>query len=261
MDTMKIEQVRQVVIDSVEYVRSSDVSAFYADLADKQATQFTILISVLCGIVVIVIGATWWWNYKGAKQQIKEEVETLKTSLVRMLRLQLRDLEKQQQAFNKQYNSDKISLEESLKDYVEKESKETEERLKGQIDTYEQDHKNALNNLQNDTMSAIKMDRAELSRLFALYNASQKNYMSSIPWFLNAAKLYKELEEEEILGHMIRALRNNVNEIENPRKNDDIDTLIKNAKETIPPLMKTEKDEIISKLEKLKKKQEKNESK
>ena len=86
MDTLKVEQVRQVVIDSVKYVRSSDVSAFYADLADKQATQFTILISVLCGIIVIVIGATWWWNYRGAKQQIKDEVDNLKMSLVRMLR-------------------------------------------------------------------------------------------------------------------------------------------------------------------------------
>ena len=131
MDTMKIEQVRQVVIDSVEYVRSSDVSAFYADLADKQSTQFTILISVLCGIIVIVIGATWWWNYIGAKQQIKDEIENLKASLVRMLRLQIREFEKQQQAFNQQYESEKVTLEESLKEYVEKESKVIEEKLKG----------------------------------------------------------------------------------------------------------------------------------
>ncbi len=41
MDTLKVEQIRQVVIDSVKYVRSSDVSAFYADLADKQATQYS----------------------------------------------------------------------------------------------------------------------------------------------------------------------------------------------------------------------------
>lgn len=261
MDTMKIEQVRQVVIDSVEYVRSSDVSAFYADLADKQSTQFTILISVLCGIIVIVIGATWWWNYIGAKQQIKDEIENLKASLVRMLRLQVRDFEKQQQAFNQQYNSDKITLEESLKEYVEKGSKEIEERLKGQIDTYEADQNKALSNLQKDTESKIKMDRAELSRLFALYTTSQKSYMSSIPWLLNAAKLYKELEEEEILGHVIRALRDNLQEVETINKDKNIDSLIKDVKETIPPLMQTEKDEIISKLEELKKKQEKNESK
>lgn len=163
MDTLKVEQVRQVVIDSVKYVRSSDVSAFYADLADKQATQFTILISVLCGIIVIVIGATWWWNYRGAKQQIKDEVDNLKMSLVRMLRLQVRDFEKQQQAFNQRYDTDKITLEESLKKYVEEKSKEIEERSKGQIDNYEADHNKALSDLQKNTESKIKMDRAELS--------------------------------------------------------------------------------------------------
>ena len=255
MDTLKVEQVRQVVIDSVKYVRSSDVSAFYADLADKQATQFTILISVLCGIIVIVIGATWWWNYRGAKQQIKDEVDNLKMSLVRMLRLQVRDFEKQQQAFNQRYDTDKITLEESLKDYVEKDSKETEERLKGQIDTYEADHNKALSDLQKDTESKIKKDRAELSRLFALYNTSQKSYMSSIPWLLNAIKLYKELEEEKILGIAIRALRNNIKEVETISKDEDIDRLIKDVNKTIPPLMQTEKDEILNKLEELKKKQ------
>ena len=255
MDTLKVEQVRQVVIDSVKYVRSSDVSAFYADLADKQATQFTILISVLCGIIVIVIGATWWWNYRGAKQQIKDEVDNLKMSLVRMLRLQVRDFEKQQQAFNQRYDTDKITLEESLKKYVEEKSKEIEERSKGQIDNYEADHNKALSDLQKNTESKIKMDRAELSRLFALYTTSQHNYRSSISWLLNAAKLYKELEEEEILGHVIRALRNNIEEVDTISK-EDIDNLIKDVKETIPPLMQTEKDEILSKLKELKKKQE-----
>ena len=255
MDTLKVEQIRQVVIDSVKYVRSSDVSAFYADLADKQATQFTILISVLCGIIVIVIGATWWWNYRGAKQQIKDEVDNLKMSLVRMLRLQVRDFEKQQQAFNQRYDTDKITLEESLKKYVEEKSKEIEERSKRQIDNYEADHNKALSDLQKNTESKIKMDRAELSRLFALYTTSQQNYRASISWLLNAAKLYKEREEEEILGHVIRALRNNIEEVDTISK-EDIDNLIKDVKETIPPLMQTEKDEILSKLKELKKKQE-----
>ena len=255
MDTLKIEQVKQVVMDSVEYVRSSDVSAFYADLADKQATQFTILISVLCGIIVIVIGATWWWNYRGAKQQIKDEIENLKASLVRMLRLQVRDFEKQLQAFNQKYDSDKIALEGATKEFVEKELKDIEERLKGQIDTYEAEHNKALSDLQKDTESEIKMDRAELSRLFALYTTSQKSYKASISWLLNAAKLYKELEKEEILGHVIRALRNNVKEVDTISK-EDVDSLIKDVKETIPPLMQTEKDEILSKLEELKKKQD-----
>lgn len=255
MDSLKIEQVRQVVIDSVEYVRRSDVAAFYADLVDKQATQFTILISVLCGIIVIVIGATWWWNYRDAKQQIKDEIETLKTSLVRMLRLQVREFEKKQQTFSQQYDSDKIALEEATKDNIEKGLKDIEERLKGQIDSYEEDHNKAIENLQKNTESAVKMDRAELSRLFALYTTSQKSYKSSISWLLNAAKLYKELEEEEILGHVIKALRNNVKEVDTISK-EEIDSFIKDVRETIPPLMQTEKDEILSKLEELKEKSE-----
>ena len=79
--------------------------------------------------------------------------------------------------------------------------------------------------------------------------------MSSIPWLLNAIKLYKELEEEKILGIAIRALRNNIKEVETISKDEDIDRLIKDVNKTIPPLMQTEKDEILNKLEELKKKQ------
>ena len=72
---------------------------------------------------------------------------------------------------------------------------------------------------------------------------------------MNAIKLYKELEEEKILGIAIRALRNNIKEVETISKDEDIDRLIKDVNKTIPPLMQTEKDEILNKLEELKKKQ------
>jgi len=40
MDSISVEQVKSIVVDTVEYVKCTDVTAFYADLAEKQATQF-----------------------------------------------------------------------------------------------------------------------------------------------------------------------------------------------------------------------------
>ncbi len=56
MDTLY--NIPSNVNDTIEYMMRTDVIAFYSDLMDKQATQFTILISVVSAVFVIAIGAT-----------------------------------------------------------------------------------------------------------------------------------------------------------------------------------------------------------
>ena len=136
MDTIKIEQTKKIVIDSVEYIRSSDVSAFYADLADKQATQFTILISIICGIVVFIIGATWWWNYRGAKQQISEEISMNKETLMRLFRQQAKKVNDILRNYEQKYKNDKIELQKSINNQIDQKSRHTQHELKEVIESF-----------------------------------------------------------------------------------------------------------------------------
>ena len=47
----------------------------YKTILQQEISNHTIFITVLLGIVVILLGATWWWNKSGATKEIKTEVE------------------------------------------------------------------------------------------------------------------------------------------------------------------------------------------
>jgi hypothetical protein len=47
----------------------------YKQLLEQERANNTIFISALFGIVVILIGATWWWNKNGATRYINKEIE------------------------------------------------------------------------------------------------------------------------------------------------------------------------------------------
>ena len=47
----------------------------YKTILQQEISNHTIFITVLLGIVVILLGATWWWNKSGATKEIKAEVE------------------------------------------------------------------------------------------------------------------------------------------------------------------------------------------
>lgn len=76
----------RTTIDTMALMDSSKVAEFYADMMEKQATQFTILISVLCVVVAGLTLVTLWWNIKGAKQQIAEESENNKRVFQRLFK-------------------------------------------------------------------------------------------------------------------------------------------------------------------------------
>ena len=205
MDTLKVEQVRQVVIDSVKYVRSSDVSAFYADLADKQATQFTILISIICGIVVFIIGATWWWNYRGAKQQISEEISTNKETLMRLFRQQSKNINNILRNYEQKYKNDKTELQKSINNQIDKKTKHSQHTLKESFDSFEKSQKEELEKSQKSVEKQIKQDQAELSRIFALHCASTNSKYSSLLVYLSNSLLGKSLSKE-VVNRRFRSL-------------------------------------------------------
>lgn len=47
----------------------------YKKLLEQEISNHTIFVSVLLGIVILVIGSTWWWNKYGALKEIEAEVE------------------------------------------------------------------------------------------------------------------------------------------------------------------------------------------
>ena len=47
----------------------------YKTILQQEVSNHTIFITVLLGIVIILLGATWWWNKSGASKEIKAEVD------------------------------------------------------------------------------------------------------------------------------------------------------------------------------------------
>ena len=54
---------------------TDNLTEVYKILLEQEISNHNIFITVLLGIVVILLGATWWWNKSGANKEIKEEVE------------------------------------------------------------------------------------------------------------------------------------------------------------------------------------------
>lgn len=259
MDTIinDFEQVRKIVIDTVTYVKYNDVSAFYSDLADKQATQFTILISVLCGIVVVLIGATWWWNFRGAKKQISEEIEIQKNTMKRWLNLKMKKMEESQIGFNQEFQQSKILLQKSINNQIDRKSKNTEENLTKYIQTYKDEQKKELDDFQNEIKLKVMVEQAELSRIFALHCFSTKSYLTAFTWFLDAAKLYKETDYEQMFGTCIKASIETIKKVEPSDLSGqewNTDEIIKEVQEIVPLVMSEEKKELLQYIKELKKK-------
>jgi len=74
---------------------TENYTEIYKTILEQEISNHTIFITVLLGIVVILLGATWWWNKSGATKEIKDEVakrfEKEKKKLRKELELELAD--------------------------------------------------------------------------------------------------------------------------------------------------------------------------
>jgi len=151
----------EVVRDTISVLRTDQVVDFYQDMMDKQASQFTILISVLCGVFACITFVTLWWNYKGAKQQIAEEGENNK------------------RAFQRLFKTTTSKMEENLKDQFKEEARVVSEKIHHELDDY-----------KKSMSQTIDLQQAELSRVFALHCDSTQSYFNASTWWYAAARLY-----------------------------------------------------------------------
>ena len=224
MDT--ISNVPILVNDTIEYLVKSDVVAFYSDMMEKQATSFTILISVMSAVFVAIIGATWWWNYKGAKQQIKEEIAIAKE-----------DIQKECEKSNQEQLT---TAREELQQSAER---QLQDALTKQAADYEQ--------YKNQTNDEITMQSAELARIFALFCYTTRDYIHSLQWWINALDSYAAIKNDYSVGMAIEnivILLKDLDHIDVTKAEMDIDEYEAVVRESIPDFRYNDKQFILMKL-------------
>lgn len=206
-------------IDTVEVIDVKSVVDFYDTLLESQSNQFTIMITVICGVVAFIVGITWWWNVKGAKQQIREESDNNKRSFQRL------------------FKSSTMAMEKSLEESIEK-----------KMDAYSKTIHNELENYKNATTKTINAHNAELNRVFALHCDSTKSYFTASTWWCAAARLYNETGNEQFTQISINAAQKSLSQAENDiSQYDDVleklDDIVSDV-DSLPDYVAAQKAEI-----------------
>ncbi len=249
MDTSQINNVSRVIIDSVEYIKRTDVLEFYSDIANKQATQFTILISVLCGITVLFLAASWWWNYNASKKQISTEIDDAKIALQKLMNIH-------KNTITTELNSYKDNLDEFKRGLQESVNRQIEHKVNDQITLFDKQVKEQFEKIQMQFNNDMSASKAEIARIFAVHCDSTKNYENAINWWFISMEYYSTLDNARMLRITINAAKSDLEKI-------DIDSLteetslvyndnIKIANNNIPDILSDEKKTILKKLNQIK---------
>lgn len=218
------------IVDSLS--RIDGVQDVYSNMVSYQSTQFTILISALCGIVLVIVGATWFWNYKGAKIAIKDEVERAMKPVRKL-----------------------------LSTYTTRAKKMVDEQVDSAIKAQNKQFEAAFEEYKKKVDEDNKKSKAELFRIFALHCTSTNSYLNGAQWWFGAAELYSETNFTEWVGisvnSAVEALSKCVSsetiEEDDKEKIEDIETAINK----IPEILSDKKREAKKLLKQLKKKYEK----
>ena len=222
--TDSIAQAPIIVIDTVEYILKSDVTAFYADMMEKQTNQFTIILTAIGIIFAVTVGATWWWNYKGAKQQISEEVNTAKQSLNKLFNANKNGIEKELKKYENQFNGFKGSLQKSVNIQIDEAIKAGFEKyleeFNKKVSEIESKNTKQIEEIKQSTLKESYSQTASTSRIFALYCSSNKRYLSSISWWINALKHYALSGNERWVGKSCEGLRSILEETDLSKINE-----------------------------------------
>lgn len=228
-----IIMMTEIVRDTISVVRTDQIAEFYEDMMDKQATQFTILISVLCAVVACITFVTLWWNIKGAKQQIAEESENSKRAFQRLLK------------------TTTSKMEENLYTQLKEEAKLISEDI----------HKE-LNEYKTMMSQTIDLQQAELSRVFALHCDSIKSYFNAATWWYSAARLYHLNGNDRFAQISVNSALDSLKQfkdIETPFDDDDyekMDTIISDVL-TLPDSFSSQKSETKKLVKEIKAKHKK----
>ncbi len=160
------------VADTLKYIEAEQVAAFYADMMEKQQAQFNILLVAIGVIVASVLGATWWWNYRGSKAQITEEIQS--------------GLKKYQRLFN----SHKSSTESFIKSEIDK---QLQERIKSLSESLKKESDSYKSTITHESYAL----NGNLCRVFALHCTSTGDYFNGAVWWLAAFEKYLAVNDGE----------------------------------------------------------------
>lgn len=206
-------------IDTVEVIDVKSVVDFYETLLESQSNQYSNLIIAILTIMGAILGITFWWNIRGAKQQIKQESD------------------KNKQSFQRFFKSSTTSMEKSLEESIEK-----------KMDAYSKTIHNELEDYKNATTKTINAHNAELNRVFALHCDSTKSYFTASTWWCAAARLYNETGNEQFTQISINAAQKSLSQAENDiSQYDDVleklDDIISDV-DSLPDYVAAQKAEI-----------------
>lgn len=239
--------ILSVVNDTTSYIAKGDLVDFYKDIASAQSTQFTIIIAVIGVVFTVVIGATWWWNYKGAKAQINEEMNTATAEIQKLsaeVDVKFNAFKQEIHALIDKKIADSIDehLSQKLADYTE------------QIELIDKKNEDKLNDFQKTINNTITKQRAELSRVFALHCNSTSSFYSSFTWWVQAFELYNEIEIGEFAQISIKYALTALKKVKKEDvKKDDLSFYIERIKSGVPDILYSERKELLELLESLSK--------
>lgn len=154
-------QVVDAQADTVKVIDAELVANFYSSLLDKQSAQFTILVTVLSLVVVLILGATCWWNFRGAKQFMNKEIDKYKKEV-------------------------RIATSKEVSNIEESVSKKVSDK----VESLDKSIHSELGEYKKDLEKNIRRQQAELSRVFALHCHETNSFLVAATWWFDAAISY-----------------------------------------------------------------------
>ena len=234
-----------VVSDTTSYLAKADVVEFYKDIASAQSSQFTIIITVIGVVFTVVVGATWWWNYRGAKAQITEEMNAAKA-----------DVQKLSVEVDEKFNAFKTDvlelIDQSIETSIDAHLSQKLDEYTDRINSIDRKNEAQLNDFQETINNTITKQRAELSRVFALHCNSTSSFYNSFTWWIQAFELYQEVEMGEFAQISIKSALGALNNVKKEDiKKDDLPSYIERIQNGVPDILSSERKELLELLEKL----------
>lgn len=189
-------------------------------IIQTQSNLAMVAITVLVGLAVLLVAASWIWHFRLHKRELQEAVESLKAALTAEGKRDLMELTKR------------------VNDEVEKIKKEIEKSAEERITRFDKNIKEKM----------ILFD-AEKARLFALSCINTKLWENAVNWCAEAIIGYAEVGQEEMLRIIVDALNDCLDYCK--KLKDDVRERIKKSLSSIPKTLRKEREQIEDKLKKL----------
>lgn len=233
------------VQDTVSFINQCELTDFYKDIASVQSTQFTVLVTVISVVFTVVVGATWWFNYRAAKSQITEEINVA-----------VNEIEKKYLEVENKFKSLQEDLVDTINEEIEAKIEASMSESLGvyseRIDKIDKSNEEKLNEFQENVNNKITHQQAELARVFALHCNSNKSYFNAFTWWVSAAEYYHSTDNGEFTQITVMAALDAVNKIEKKEVDKDkLSSYGQRIKDNIPDILASEKKKILKKIDEL----------